>query len=149
MAVTLNFDLANRLVLAAHGLAVEINKPITVAVVDVGGFVLAIGRMDGAHGLTPNVATAKAYTAAVMRRPTTMLKAWAESQPMLFSQVARVGTHPLIAGGGGIPLKSGGLFIGGIGVSGANGDEDQRVAEGALRAAGLELDFTEWNLLRK
>ena len=145
----LTFEAASGLIAAAQKLAIGINKPITVAVVDVGGFVVTLGRMDGAHGLTPNVATAKAYTAAVMRRPTILLRPWAESQPWLFGQIARVGAHPLIAGGGGIPLRRNGAFLGGIGVSGANGEEDQTVAVGALQACGFDLEFSEWNLLRK
>jgi uncharacterized protein GlcG (DUF336 family) len=145
----LKYEIASELVVAVHRLAIGVNKPLSVCVVDVGGFVVAAGRMNGAHGLTPNVATAKAYTAAVMRRPTKLLKGWAESQPSLFAQVARVGAHPLIAGGGGIPLRKDGVFMGGIGVSGANGEEDQSVAESALRAAGFDIEFTEWNLLQK
>jgi uncharacterized protein GlcG (DUF336 family) len=145
----LTYETANGLIASAHEFAVTVNKPLSIAVVDVGGFVVATGRMDGAHGLTPNVATAKAYTAAVLRRPTKLLKGWAESQPWLFAQVARVGAHPLIAGGGGMPLRREGVFIGGIGISGANGEEDQTVVESVLRTAGFDIEFTEWNLLRK
>ena len=65
--------------------------------VDAGGFVVVIERMDGARPMTPSIALAKAYWAAVMQRPTQMLKEWSDSDPVFFSQVARMGQHPIVA----------------------------------------------------
>jgi uncharacterized protein GlcG (DUF336 family) len=58
-----------------------LNKPVTVVVIDTGGYTVASERMDGARPLTPSIAIAKAYTAAIMQRPTRMLKVRCDSQP--------------------------------------------------------------------
>ena len=82
--------------------AIGLNKPLTVAVVDTGGFIVVLERMDGAQPLQPSIATAKAYSAAIMQRPSLMLKGWADSQPLFFSQVATMGLHPIVATEGGV-----------------------------------------------
>ena len=50
--------------------------PFPEAVVDYGGFIVLIERMDGARPMTADIALAKAYSAAVMQRPTEMLENW-------------------------------------------------------------------------
>jgi uncharacterized protein GlcG (DUF336 family) len=129
--------------------AEKLNKPITVAIVDTGGFVVALERMDGARPLQPSIATAKAYSAAIMQRPSLMLKGWADSQPGFFAQVATMGLHPILATEGGIPVKRAGELIGGLGVAGGTGPEDQTLCEEVLRELGYELDFEQFNRLRK
>ena len=140
---------AKALVAAAQKRAAELDKPITVAVVDSGGFVVLIERMEGARPLTPQIATAKAYTAAVMQRPTRMLKGWADSEPVFFSQVARMGHHPIVATGGGFALKRDGAIVGGIGISGGTGEEDETLADGAVTDCGYETDFSAFNRIAK
>jgi uncharacterized protein GlcG (DUF336 family) len=139
---------AKRIVEAVCRHAVELNKPMTVAVVDTGGFVVALERMDGARPLQPSIATAKAYSAAIMQRPTLMLKAWADSQPGFFAQVATMGLHPIVATEGGVPIKRAGTLIGGLGVAGGLGPEDQKLCEDVLRELGYELDFEQFNRIR-
>jgi uncharacterized protein GlcG (DUF336 family) len=146
--MTLSLEAARALVAAAQAEARKLNKPMTVAVVDAGGFTVAVDRMDGARPLTPSIATAKAYTAAVMQRPSKMLKQWAESQPVFFNQVATMGHHPIVATDGGVTIKKDGVLLGGIGISGGTGEEDQQVCEAALAATGYQLDFAEWNKVR-
>lgn len=128
--------------------ATAINKPVTTVVVDTGGFVVSIDRMDGARPLQPSIATAKAYTAAVMQRPSLMLKGWCDTQPEFFAQVSRMGHHPIVATGGGMTLRKNGVLIGGLGVAGGTGEEDQQIAEDALREAGYELEFEQFNALK-
>jgi len=122
---------------------------VTIAVVDAGGFIVVLERMDGARPLQPSIATAKAYSAAIMQRPTIMLKGWADSQPGFFAQVARMGHHPIVATDGGVPIKSGGVLIGGLGIAGGTGPEDQQLAEETLRELGYELDFEQFNRIRR
>jgi len=140
---------AKQIVAAACRRAVELNKPVTVAVVDTGGFVVTLERMDGARPLQGSIATAKAYTAAIMQRPSLMLKGWADSQPGFFAQVATMGMHPIVATDGGIPIKRAGALIGGLGVAGGTGPEDQQLCEDVLRELGFELDFEQFNRIRK
>jgi uncharacterized protein GlcG (DUF336 family) len=140
---------ARRITDAARERAEVINKPVTIAVVDTGGFLVALERMDGARPLQPSIATAKAYSAAIMQRPSVMLKGWADSQPGFFAQVARMGQHPIVATDGGVPIKRAGELIGGLGVAGGTGPEDQQICEEVLRGLGYELDFEQFNKIRK
>jgi uncharacterized protein GlcG (DUF336 family) len=141
----LTLETARDLVKAAQDRARIINKPVCVAVVDGGGFLVALERMDGARPLTPSIALAKGYTAAIMQRPGKMLKAWAESQPGFFAQVSRMGHQPIVATEGSVTIKKNGVLLGGLGVSGGTGDEDQKICEEALAASGYDTTFAEWN----
>ena len=143
--MTVTLEAANRLVALAQARALAIGKPITVTVVDAGGFIVALARMDGARPLTPSIATAKAYTAAIMQRPSAMLKGWADSQPGFFAQVSRMGHQPIVATEGGVTIQRDGVLLGGLGIAGGFGPEDQQVCEAVLREAGYDLDFAEWN----
>lgn len=122
----------------------EHGKALTLAVVDAGGYILVVERQDGARPMTPSIAISKAYSAAVMQRPTRMLKAWSESEPTFFTQVSGMGLYPIVATDGGMTIKRDGELLGGLGVSGGRPEEDQAIAEAALGAAGYELTFEAW-----
>ncbi|MBC2667004.1 heme-binding protein [Novosphingobium flavum] len=139
--MSLTLEAYRSIVAAAQAEAEKLGKPLTVCVVDAGGYAIGLERMDNARALQPSIALAKAYSAAVMQRPTRMLKWWADNDPHLFSQVARMGHQPVVAGDGGVPIKKGGVIIGGLGVSGGTGQEDEDVAMVALKVAGFEIDF--------
>jgi uncharacterized protein GlcG (DUF336 family) len=122
----------------------SIGKALSVAVVDAGGFLLVVKRSDGARPLTPNIAIAKAYSSAVMERPTKMLKAWAEGNPGFFASLSSMGSQPIVATEGGVTIKRDGEIIGGLGISGGTGDEDQQICDEVLEAFGYELQFQAW-----
>lgn len=147
--MSISLEVAKQLIASAQRKAFALNKPITVAVVDTGGFVVALERMDGARPLQPSIATSKAYTAAVMQRPCVMLKGWANSQPGFFAQVATMGLHPIVATEGGVTIKKDGSIVGGLGIAGGTGEEDQQICEAVLSEAGFELNFAEFNSIRK
>jgi uncharacterized protein GlcG (DUF336 family) len=138
---------ARRVIEAAQARAAEIDKPITVVVVDSAGFPVAAERMDGARPLQIEIATAKAYTAAVMQRPGSVLKGWADSDPAFFAQVSQMGHKAIVATGGAYPVKRDGELIGGLGISGGTGDEDEALARATLEGLGYELDFAQFNRL--
>lgn len=142
--MTLPFQDARTLADGARALALETGKALSIAVVDYGGFVVLVERMDGARPMTPSIALSKAYSAAVMQRPTYLLENWRNSDPVFFTQVGRMGQHPIVATKGGYTLKRGGEIVGGIGISGGSPDEDQKICEDVLRSAGFDLDFPEW-----
>lgn len=143
--MTIGLTEAKALIAAAQAKAVEAGRPITVVVVDTGGFSVASERMDGARPLTPSIAIAKAYTAAIMQRPSHMLKGWCKSQPEFFAQVSRMGHQPIVATDGGLTIKKNGEILGGLGIAGGTGEEDQLIAIEALRACAYDLEFAEWN----
>jgi uncharacterized protein GlcG (DUF336 family) len=142
--MTVPFEHARQLVDHGRALAQDLGKALSIAVVDYGGFIVLIERMNGARPMTPSIALSKAYSAAVMQRPTTMLEAWRESDPVFFTQVGRMGHHPIVATKGGYPLKREGAILGGIGVSGGSPDEDERICVDVLTAAAYDLEFPQW-----
>ncbi len=142
--MTLPFQDARTLADDARRHAEALGKAVSIAVVDYGGFVVLVERMDGARPMTPDIALSKAYSAAVMQRPTEMLENWRDSDPVFFTQVGRMGKHPIVATKGGYTIKRDGAILGGLGVSGGTPDEDQKICEEVLRAAGFDLDFPQW-----
>jgi uncharacterized protein GlcG (DUF336 family) len=139
---------AEEIIAAAHQRARTLGKAVSVAVVDAGGFVVAVRRPDGARPLTPDIARAKAYTAAVMQRPGKMLKKWQENQPVFFSQLSQLpgAALPIMAADGSVTIKKDGEVIGGLGIAGGTADEDQTIADQVLESLGYELEFTAWGV---
>ncbi|MDN3359073.1 heme-binding protein [Actinomadura sp. DC4] len=135
---------ARALIDDGRGRAAALGKAMTFCVVDAGGFLVALERMDGARPMTPSIATAKAYTAAVMQRPSALLKDWSASDPVFFGQVARMGHHPIVATRGGYTLKRGDEFLGGFGVSGGSPDEDEEICSAVVAGAGFDMTFQAW-----
>jgi uncharacterized protein GlcG (DUF336 family) len=146
--MSLGLDDAKEIIALCQERGAQYGKALTIAVVDAGGFLVALERQNGARPMTPSIATSKAYSAAVMQRPTNMLKNWSQSDPAFFSQVARMGMHPIVATEGGVTIKRDGELIGGLGVSGGRPEEDQAICEAALSAAGYQLEFDEWGAKR-
>ena len=135
---------AEEIVSAALQHGQSTGKAFSVAVVDAGGFLLVVKRSDGARPLTPNIAIAKAYSAAVMERPTKMLRPWADSNPTFFAQLSTMGAQPIVATEGGVTIKRDGEILGGVGVSGGTGEEDQQVCDEVLGSLGYQLEFQAW-----
>ncbi|MEV6162127.1 heme-binding protein [Streptomyces sp. NPDC052052] len=142
---------AEEIIAAAVKNGQALGKAFSVAVVDAGGFPVSIRRSDGARPLTPDIARAKAYTAAVMQRPGNMLKKWQESQPVFFSQLSQLpgAAMPIMATDGSLTIKKDGEILGGLGISGGTAEEDQKVAEETLAALGYELEFPAWGVAGK
>src|SRR6202050_2097797 len=97
--MTLPFSDARALVDGVRAQALELGKALSIAVVDYGGFVVLIERMNGARPMTPDISLSKAYSAAVMQRPTAMLENWRQSDPVFFTQVGRMGQPPIVPTG--------------------------------------------------
>jgi uncharacterized protein GlcG (DUF336 family) len=147
--MTLPFSEARALADDARARGLELGKALSIAVVDYGGFIVLIERMDGARPMTADIALSKAYSAAVMQRPTDMLENWRNSDPVFFTQVGRMGHRPIVATKGGYTLKRDGEIVGGIGISGGSPDEDQQMVVDVVKAAGFEVDFPQWAGARK
>jgi uncharacterized protein GlcG (DUF336 family) len=135
--VTLPFQDARTLTDGARARALELGKALSIAVVDYGGFVVLIERMDGARPMTPDIALSKAYSTAVIQRPTEMLENWRNADPVFFTQAGRMGQRPIVATKGGYTLKRDGAILGSIGISGGSPDENQQICEDIGADAGL------------
>lgn len=120
---------AQTAVARAHAKAAELGLTVTVAVVDAGGLLVALGRMGGAPPISPQIAEAKAVGAAMFLRDGGWLAQTAQDQPGFFKAADRLVRVPLIPGPGSAPIKRGGAVIGTIGVSGARPEQDLECAE--------------------
>src|SRR5579875_66578 len=118
---------ARTMIEAALERASEIGVLETVAVVDEGGHLIALERMDGARITGPEIAIAKAFTAAGHKRSTHLFNT-PPNGPALPNNEA-YGIQLMFPGKfavfvGGFPVVVDGEVIGGIGISGGNGEQD-------------------------
>lgn len=105
----------------------EKNKwSVTVAIVDDAGILLYLDRMDGATATTSEVATLKAKTSAITRRPSKFWEDRVKDRPafMNFPGVLQIQ--------GGLPIMYEGECVGAIGVSGVQSHEDEQIAKAGI-----------------
>lgn len=140
MAETITSDMAARILVSAQARAEGLGLRMTFAVTDAAGYLLALVRMDGAKILAPDIAAAKAYTAAAFQAPSGDVAERFRDAPMFVQSVTAMTGGKFIPHPGGIPIVDGGRTIGALGVSGGTADEDVDVARGALADAGLATD---------
>ena len=115
----------------AAGAAAESQKNswrMAIAVVDNHGFLVYFERMPDTQTASVQVALDKAQAAAMFRRPT---KAFEDG--IAKGRTALLGLRGATPIEGGLPIMSNGRVIGGIGVSGANSDEDAAAAAAGLK----------------
>jgi uncharacterized protein GlcG (DUF336 family) len=124
---------ARRVIAAAEKKAQEIGQPMNIAVVDAGGNLVAHVRMDNAWVGSIDISINKAWTARAFDISTKDLAENSQSGDQFFGiHVSNHGRVMIFAGG--IPLKRGEQVVGGIGVSGGMGKQDQAVAEAGAAA---------------
>jgi uncharacterized protein GlcG (DUF336 family) len=121
---------------AAQRRAAEIGIRVAVAVVDDGGHLVHLGRMDGAPPLTAEIAEAKASGTASLGRPGDAVAEMYEKRPGFFEVVAEMTRRPLVPGLGSVLIRSEERIIGAIGVSGGRPEQDLDCAEAGLKAIG-------------
>ena len=130
---TVSLDDARRIIAAGEDKAREIGQPMNIAVADAGGNLVAHVRMDGAWIGSVDVSINKAFTSRAFDITTQDLAANAQSGDQFFGIHASNGGRIMIFAGG-IPLKSEGVVVGAVGVSGGSGEQDHTVAEAAAAA---------------
>lgn len=117
--------------LAASKACANQNKwAVTIAIVDDGGHLLALQRLDGAAPVSAHIAPAKAHTAALSRRETKVYEDIINNGRTAFLSA------PTVQGmlEGGLPIVIDGEVIGAIGVSGVKSPEDAQVAQAGIAA---------------
>ncbi|MBI4610880.1 MAG: heme-binding protein [Candidatus Rokubacteria bacterium] len=129
---------AKRMMAAAIAKAGELGIAITVAIVDAGGHLLVLERMDGGRFHTVHSSTAKAVCAASNKRPTSSRGAQAQPLDTLHALGLALAAGPerWTAMEGGFPIIVEGECVGGIGVSGGNWEQDEAIARVAVEAVG-------------
>ena len=100
---------------------------VAVAVVNTHGSLVYYERMNNTQSASARIAVDKASAAAMYRRPTrAFVDAIAKAGPAVMTLPGVVGSP------GGMPIFSGGRIIGGVGVSGVTGDQDEQCAKAGL-----------------
>src|SRR3989442_7424137 len=130
----LSGDDCRRLIDAAHARAGQIGIRVTVAVVDEGGLLLALARMDGAPPISAQIAEAKASGAALWHRDGASLAQVAQDRPAFFQAVGRMVRVPIIPGLGWTLVRRTDAVIGAVGVTGGNPEQALECAEDGLPA---------------
>ena len=118
---------------AAEAEALKNNWAVTIAIVDDGGHLLALQRLDGAAPVSAHIALAKAHTAALGRRETKVYEDVINGGRTSFLSA------PEIKGmlEGGVAIIKDGQCIGAVGVSGVKSNEDAQIAKAGIAAIGL------------
>lgn len=141
-ALKLEREEARVMVAAALAKAQEIGVLETVCVVDDGGFPIAMERMDGARVTGPQIAWNKAFTASGHKRSTHLFNAPPNGPALPGNeafgiQLSFEGRFAVFVGG--FPIVVDGEVVGGVGLSGGNGEQDTKCGLAALEALRTKL----------
>lgn len=127
----ITLDSAKRLIERIEQEALRRNKPSVIAVCSPDGNPVAVHVMDGSFLVSFDMAVKKAYTSVAVKMSTMELSRL--TQPgQTFYGLGKMSDNIVIFGGG-VPLKVGDTIIGGLGISGGTGEEDNSLAEYGLQ----------------
>jgi glc operon protein GlcG len=118
---------------AAEKHAVENKWPVTISVVDDGGHLLGLQRLDGAAPISAQISPAKARTAALGRRESRIYEETINQGRTSF--LSAPGLEGMLEGG--VPIVADGQVVGAVGVSGVKSTEDVEVARAGIAALKL------------
>ncbi len=115
--------------------------PLTVAVLDAGGPLVALKREDKSSLLRPQIATAKAWGVFGMGFGGRELDRRAQKAPAFFNVLSNLADGRMVPVPGGVLIRNaGGDIIGSVGISGDNSVNDELCAVAGIKAAGLVPD---------
>jgi glc operon protein GlcG len=127
----LTLDGARKIAAAAEAEAKKNNWNVVIVVVDDGGNLIYLQRIDGTQTGSIQVAIEKARTAQAFKRPTKVFE-----DAIAGGRNALLGLHGAIPIEGGLPIIVGGQLVGAIGVSGVKSTEDGQVAKAGADSLG-------------
>jgi uncharacterized protein GlcG (DUF336 family) len=123
----LTLDDCRKISAAAEAEATNNKWIVCIAILDDGGHLLHLVRMDGATPANAEIAVMKASTAALTRRPS---KVWEDR--VAGGRVAML-KMPVLPVQGGLPIMVEGVCVGAVGVSGVQSHEDEQIAEAGIK----------------
>ena len=126
----LSLDEVKRIAAAAEAEAIANRWIVTIAIVDDGGHLLWLQRLDGAAPLSAHIAPAKARTAALGRRESRVYEEMINTGRTSFLSVPEI--DGLLEGG--VPILVEGHCLGAVGVSGVKSIEDAQIAKAGIAA---------------
>jgi uncharacterized protein GlcG (DUF336 family) len=129
----LSLEIAKVLINSAEHKARALGISEVIAIIDEGGNLIALHRMDDDRLAGIEIAQNKAWTAVAMKMPTSNLAKTALPNGPLYG-INTTNQGRIVILGGGIPLVKGGKIVGAIGVSGASSDQNIEVANAAVQA---------------
>ena len=130
---TLQLAAVKTILAAAEAEALANQWAVTIAIVDEGGHLLALQRLDGAPPISAHIAPAKAHTAALGRRESKVYEDVINGGRMSFLSA------PAVQGmlEGGVPILKDGFCLGAVGVSGVKSSEDAQIAKAGIAALSI------------
>ena len=126
----LGVDDARRIAAAAEAEALKNQWAVTIAVVDDGGHLLWLQRLDGVAPISAQIAPAKARTAALGRRDSRIYEEMINGPRTAF--LSAPGLEGMLEGG--VPVMMQGHCVGAVGVSGVKSSEDAQIARAGIAA---------------
>ncbi len=135
----ISLDQANRIVSAAFAKGKELGlKPLSIAVLDAGGHLIAFQRQDGTSTLRPQIATGKASGALALGLSSRKIGEMAAERPSFVASLGPIAPHGIIPAAGGVIVVDGeGQPIGAVGITGDTSDNDEACALAGIAAADL------------
>ncbi len=130
---TLEFSDVKAIAAAAEAEALRNNWAVTIAIVDDGGHLLSLQRLDGAAAISSHIAPAKANTAAMGRRDSKVYEDMINGGRVSFLSAPHM--QGLLEGG--VAIMKDGQCLGAVGVSGVKSTEDAQIARAGIAAIGL------------
>lgn len=118
---------------AAEAEALKNNWAVTICIVDDGGHMLWLQRLDGAAPVSAHIAPGKAHTAAMGRRESKAYEDMINGGRVSF--LSAPGLDGMLEGG--VPIIKDGQCLGAVGVSGVKSTEDAQIAKAGIAAIGL------------
>jgi uncharacterized protein GlcG (DUF336 family) len=126
----LTLDDVKKIAAAAEAEAVKNNWAVTIAIVDDGGHLLWLQRMDGVAPISSHIAPSKAKTAALGRRESRIYEEMINGGRVSFLSAPEI--DGLLEGG--VPIVVDGHYVGAVGVSGVKSAEDAQIAKAGIAA---------------
>jgi uncharacterized protein GlcG (DUF336 family) len=135
----LTLGLANTIIDAAFAKGQALGlKPLSVAVLDAGGHLIAFQRQDGSSTLRPQIAAGKAGGALALGVSSRKIGEMAAERPSFVASLGTIAPHGVIPAAGGVLIAgAAGTVIGAVGVTGDLSDNDELCALAGVEAAGL------------
>lgn len=118
---------------AAEAEALANGWAVSIAIVDAGGHLLWLQRLDGAAPISARIAPSKAHTAALGQRESRVYEEMINGGRVSF--LSAPGLDGLLEGG--VPILKDGMCIGAVGVSGVKSTEDAQIARAGIAALKL------------
>ncbi len=137
----LTLEKAEEIIAATLAKGKEMNlKPLTVAVLDAGGYLIALQRDNGASVMRPQMAMGKAYGCIALGVGGRWLNQNGIDRPHFMDGAIALSEGKILPVPGGVLVKKGGRIIGAVGVTGDTSDNDEAAALTGIEKAGFEAD---------